>query len=320
MSKPLIDALTKGKPLATPPIWLMRQAGRYLPEYRDVRQKAGDFLSMVYDPKLASEVTLQPIRRFNMDGAVIFSDILVIPQALGQPLRFVAGEGPKLDALRTADDVKRLSLAGLRKNLEPVYEAIRQTKALLQTEKFNHTALIGFAGGPWTLACYMIEGGGDRDFINTKLWAYNNPANFADLIDLLADAIIEHLSAQVDAGAEVLQLFDSWSGILDHTMFLRWVVRPTRRIMETMRERYPHIPVIGFPRGAGRLALDYAQNTMIHAISLDQQTAPKWASSVFQNILPVQGNLDPVCLLAGGLAMQGAIEDILVHLTKGPFE
>lgn len=318
MTKKLIDALN-GKAHPSPPVWLMRQAGRYLPEYRETRAKAGGFLDLVYNPELASEATLQPIRRFGMDGAILFSDILVVPQALGQSLRFEEGEGPKLDALRDAEDLKRLSQEKFLERLAPVFETIRQSKSKLRAEGFENTAMIGFSGSPWTLACYMIEGESSRDFVKTKSWAYNDPNGFTDLMDLLCEAVIAYLSAQIEAGAEAVQLFDSWAGLLDHTMFSRWVIRPTRRIMEGLKELHPDIPVIGFPRGAGRMTLDYVQNSKVNAISLDPQTAPKWAASVFQNLMPVQGNLDPVCLLNGGLAMQGAVEDILIHLGKGPF-
>lgn len=318
MTKPLIEAL-KGKAQPTPPVWLMRQAGRYLPEYRDLRTQSPNFLDLVYNPDLASEITMQPIRRFGMDGAIVFSDILVVPHALGQSVTFEAGEGPKLDPLRNVEDLKRLTQENFQTCLAPVYETIRQVRSKLTAEGFQNTALIGFSGAPWTLACYMVDGGGSRDFVRTKSWAYSDPNGFRDLIDLLCEAVIQHLCAQVDAGAEVVQLFDSWAGVLDHTMFSRWVIHPTRRIVEGFREHHPDIPFIGFPRGAGRMALDYAQNGKISALSLDSQTAPKWAASVYQNLMPVQGNMDPVCLLNGGLAMQSAAEDILVHLAKGPF-
>ena len=318
MTKPLIEAL-KGKAQPTAPVWLMRQAGRYLPEYREIRKDCGGFLDLCYNPEKASEVTLQPIRRFGMDGAIVFSDILVVPHALGQKVEFLEGEGPKLDAIRQPDDLKRLTREKFHEHLAPVYETLRQVKSKLAHENFENTALIGFSGAPWTLACYMIEGGSSRDFMKTKLWAYSDPNSFADLMDLLCECIVDYLSAQVDAGAEAVQLFDSWAGVLDHTMFSRWVTRPTRKIVEGFRARHPDIPFIGFPRGAGRLTLDYIQGSLVSAVSLDPQTAPKWAANVYQNLMPVQGNMDPVCLLSGGLTMQSAAEDILVHLGKGPF-
>jgi len=318
MTKPLIEAL-KGKAQPTAPVWLMRQAGRYLPEYREIRKDCGGFLDLCYNPDKASEVTLQPIRRFGMDGAIVFSDILVVPHALGQKVEFLEGEGPKLDAIRQPEDMKRLTREKFHENLAPVYETLRQVKSKLAHENFENTALIGFSGAPWTLACYMIEGGSSRDFMKTKLWAYSDPNSFADLMDLLCECIVDYLSAQVDAGAEAVQLFDSWAGVLDHTMFSRWVTRPTRKIVEGFRALHPDIPFIGFPRGAGRLTLDYIQGSLVSAVSLDPQTAPKWAANVYQNLMPVQGNMDPVCLLSGGLTMQSAAEDILVHLGKGPF-
>jgi uroporphyrinogen decarboxylase len=200
-----------------------------------------------------------------------------------------------------------------------VCETVKQVRSKLMHEGLTKTALIGFSGSPWTLACYMIEGGGSRDFTQAKLWAYSDPGAFGDLIDILTQAVIDYCLAQIDAGAEAIQLFDSWAGVLDQTLFSRWVIRPTRMIVEALKEHHPDIPVIGFPRGAGRMALDYLQNTKISALSLDSQTAPKWAATVFQPIAPVQGNLDPVCLLAGGMAMEGAVEDILTHLGRGPF-
>ena len=318
ISKPLLKVL-KGMPQATPPVWLMRQAGRYLPEYREIRAKHPDFMQMIYSPETASEITLQPIRRYGMDGAIVFSDILVIPDALGQPVTFEEGIGPVLKPIRSVEDIKPLSMQNFATKLAPVYETIRQSKAALQAEGFEHTAMIGFSGAPWTLACYMTEGGSSVNFQHAKFWAYHDPNGFQDLMDLLTEAVTEYLFEQIEAGAEAIQIFESWAGILDHNLFSRFVIRPTKKIVEAVRERHPHIPVIGYPRGAGRLALDYVQNTQIHALSLDQQTAPKWAASVFQNLVPVQGNLDPVCLMTGGLALEAAVEDILVHLTKGAF-
>lgn len=316
--KPMLRAL-KGSVESSPPIWLMRQAGRYLPEYREIRKRQGSFLDLVYTPDLAAEVTLQPVRRFGMDGAILFSDILVIPHALGQDVKFVEGEGPVLKPIRNGEDLKILTREKFQSTLAPVCETLKLVRSGLEREGFDHTSMIGFSGSPWTLACYMVEGGASRDFIHVKSWAYNDPESFGDLIDILTQAVIDYCLDQINAGAEIIQLFDSWSGIMDHAMFARWVIRPTRRIVEAIHEVAPHIPIIGFPRGCGRMALDFAQNSTVTAMSLDPQTAPKWAANVFQNLLPVQGNLDPVCLLNGGMAMQNAVEDILVHLTRGPF-
>ena len=316
--KPILKAL-KGGIHDSPPIWLMRQAGRYLPEYREIRAQQRGFLDLVYTPELAAEITMQPVRRFGMDGAIVFSDILVIPHALGQPVTFVEEKGPVLDPVRSPEQLKILTPEKFQATLAPVYETLKTVRGQLDREGFDNTALIGFSGAPWTLACYMIEGGASRDFIHAKSWAYNDPNGFADLIDILTEAVIEYCLGQIEAGAEVIQLFDSWAGVLDHNLFTRWVVRPTRRIAEALKQAAPHIPVIGFPRGSGRLALDYAQNTTVNALALDQQTAPKWVASTYQSLLPVQGNLDPVCLLTGGMALQVAVEDILAHLSKGPF-
>jgi uroporphyrinogen decarboxylase len=317
-TKPLLSAL-RGKIQRVPPIWLMRQAGRYLPEYREIRQRAGGFLDLVYTPDLAAEVTLQPVRRFGMDGAILFSDILVIPHALGQKVDFIEEKGPILFPLRCSDDLKKLSRERFQEMLTPIYETLRLTRGALDREGFDQTTLIGFSGAPWTLACYMVEGGTSRDFIAVKSWAYSDPEGFGDLIDILVDAVTDYLIAQIDAGAEVIQLFESWAGIIDHTLFSRWVIQPTRRIIESLKDYAPHIPVIGFPRQCGRMALDYVQNTRITALSMDSQLSPKQAAGIFQTLIPVQGNLDPVCLLTGGLAMEAAVEDILVHLSGGPF-
>ena len=316
--KPMLRAL-KGSVENSPPIWLMRQAGRYLPEYREIRSRQGSFLDLVYSPDLAAEVTLQPIRRFGMDGAILFSDILVVPHALGQDVKFVEGEGPVLKPIRNSEDLKTLSREKFQTTLTPICETLKLVRSGLEREGFDHTSMIGFSGSPWTLACYMVEGGASRDFIHVKSWAYKDPEGFGDLIDILTQAVIDYCLDQINAGAEIIQLFDSWSGVTDHAMFARWVIRPTRRIVEGIHEVAPHIPIIGFPRGCGRMALDFAQNSTVTAMSLDPQTAPKWAANVFQNLLPVQGNLDPVCLLNGGMAMQNAVEDILVHLSRGPF-
>lgn len=316
--KKMIDALN-GKAHEAPPIWLMRQAGRYLPEYRQLRATVPGFFDLVYNPDLATEVTMQPIRRFGMDGAILFSDILVIPQALGQTVEFIEAKGPVLEPVRRGDDLRRLNREKFDAVLAPISETLKQTRAALAKEGFSNTALIGFSGSPWTLACYMVEGGANRDFIHIKRWAYEDPEGFADLIDLLVGAVTDYCLQQIAAGAEIIQLFDSWAGVIDHTLFTRWVIQPTARIVEALRKSAPDVPVIGFPRGCGRMALDYAQNAKVTAMSVDQQNAPKFIAKTLQTMLPVQGNLDPVCLLAGGVALQNAAEDILTHLNRGPF-
>lgn len=301
------------------PLWFMRQAGRYLPEYRELRANKGGFLDMAYDPKAACEVTMQPIRRYEMDAAIIFSDILVIPHALGQHLEFVKGEGPKLDPIRDGEGLKALSYSNFAKTLAPVYEALRQTRSALASEGFHDTALIGFAGSPWTVATYMVEGGGSKDFMHVKKFAFSDPDNFQRMIDMLVEATSAYLIEKVNAGAECLQLFDSWSGALDIDGFKRWVIRPTQQIVTTVKQAHPNIPIIGFPKGAGQNYLAYVNETGIDAVGLDTAVNTKWAASVLQNQMPVQGNLDPIALLAGGDAMKMAAERIISDLSGGRF-
>lgn len=311
--KPFLSALRR-EAVSPPPIWLMRQAGRYLPEYRALRARCGSFLDLCYAPEMAAEATLQPIRRFALDAAIIFSDILVIPHALGQEVAFEAGEGPKLAPLRSTADLAALSPARMIEKLEPVYAALRITAVALDTR----TALIGFAGAPWTLASYMIEGGSSRDFIAIKTWAYGDPDGFQRLIDLLSDAVIEHLAAQVAAGAEAVQLFESWASALSAAEFLRWSVAPARRIVEGLRRRGITVPVIGFPRAAGFGIAAYARDSGLDAIGLDP-SVPLADAQAVQQLAAVQGNLDPVLLLAGGKAMRMAATAILDALGRGPF-
>lgn len=301
------------------PFWFMRQAGRYLPEYRELRAKAGSFLDMAYNPDFAAEVTLQPIRRFGMDAAIIFSDILVIPHALGQHLEFVHGEGPKLDAMRSSSDFSKLNYNRFQLTLAPVYQAIKNTRSMLEKEGFTQTALIGFAGAPWTVASYMVEGGGSKDFVHVKKMAYGDPQGFARLIDLLVEATAAYLIEQVKAGAQALQIFDSWANALDSHQFKRWVIQPTREIVKLVKHECPHVPIIGFPRCAGNNYLAYVQETGVDAVSLDHQVDTKWAARTLQSQLPVQGNLDPICLLAGGDALKLAAEKILADLSGAPF-
>lgn len=313
-SKPFLRALA-GEVLPRPPFWLMRQAGRYLPEYRDVRARAGSFLDLCYTPELAVEVTLQPLRRYGMDAAILFSDILVVPHALGQALDYVEGEGPRLDPVRTAAALQRLSLASLHERLAPVYETVRRLSAVLPDE----TALIGFAGAPWTVACYMVEGGGSKDFAQVKAWAYRDPAGFGALIDLLVAATADYLCAQIDAGAEAVQLFDTWAGVLPAPAFHALVIAPTRRIVAAVRERHPGVPIIGFPRGAGVLYRDYAAETGVTALGLDTAVPAAWAAAELQPRVAVQGNLDPILLVAGGAALAEAARDLLRRLGQGPY-
>lgn len=318
MIKSLIENLN-GKVTKNVPFWFMRQAGRYLPEYRELRAKAGGFLDLVYNPDNASEVTMQPIRRFGMNGSILFSDILVIPHALGQDLKFETGEGPKLNAIRDVDGLKILNQENIQDTLNPIYETIRQVREKLKTEGFNDTALIGFAGSPWTVATYMVEGGGSKTFTEVKKWAYGAPDEFGQLIDIITEATISYLDAQVEAGVEALQLFDSWAGVLDVEQFNRWVIEPTAQIVTALREKHPTIPIIGFPREAGHLSLNYVQNTGIQAVGLDFTEAPYWARKNLQSVMPVQGNLDPVYLLNGGQAMRDAATEILETFASKPF-
>ncbi len=301
------------------PFWFMRQAGRYLPEYRELRAKAGGFLNLVYNPDDASEVTLQPIRRFGMDAAILFSDILVIPHALGQDLRFETGEGPKLNALKNVEDIQNLNVLKIDETLNPIYQTVSQTRKKLADEGFNDTALIGFAGSPWTVACYMIEGGGSKTFEKTKKWAYSDPKSFETLINTLIDATAHYLIKQIEAGAEAIQLFDSWAGVLDHYNFKRWVVNPTAKIVKIIKDKHPKIPVIGFPRDAGEKSIEYVNETGIQAIGLDFSMEPLWAKENLQTLMPVQGNLDPVALLSGGDVLKRSAIDILETFGDEPF-
>ena len=317
-TKPFLDVL-RGKPVSTTPIWFMRQAGRYLPEYRELRAQRNGFLDMAYNPDAACEITMQPIRRFHMDAAILFSDILVIPHALGQDLKFVPGEGPKLPPIKNSKDLAALSFKNFTNTLSPVIEAVGKIRETLIAENYPDVALIGFAGSPWTVACYMIEGGGSKDFWSVKSMAYKNPSMFEDLIEMLVESTAQYLINQAKAGAEALQLFDSWSGALDAQQFKRWCIEPTRKIVALVKEACPDIPVIGFPKGAGNNYLDYINTTGIDAAGLDAQTSTLWASRTIQPVMPVQGNLDPACLFAGGDAMMLAIEKIMTDLSKGPF-
>ena len=304
-----------GETLQRPPFWFMRQAGRYLPEYRETRSRAGDFLSLCYNPDLAIEVTLQPIRRFHMDASILFSDILVIPDALGQPLAYREGEGPVLEPVRNARDLAKLDKGRLHEHLSPVYETVKGLTLALPPE----VALIGFAGAPWTVASYMVEGKGSRDFAIAKDWAFRHPDGFAVLIDLLVEATADYLIAQVDAGADVLQIFDTWAGALSETQFRRWSLKPTAEIVKRVRARHPNVPIIGFPRGVGASYLDYIRETGLNAVSLDTSVPLTWARDQIQRHVAVQGNLDPLLVVAGGTQMRREATRILETLSGGPF-
>jgi uroporphyrinogen decarboxylase len=311
-AKPLLAALA-GKPVTPPPIWLMRQAGRYLPEYRELRARAGSFLDLCFSPDLAAEATLQPVRRYGLDAAILFSDILVVPHALGRRVDFVEGEGPSLDPLKPPD-IGRLEGGALRKRLTPVFEAVRSIRADLP----RACALIGFAGAPWTVATYMIEGGPSQDFAAAKRFAFADPAGFAELIDVLVGTTAEYLIGQIEAGAEAVQLFDSWAGVLAEPEFRRWAIEPVRDIVARVKHAHPRVPIIGFPRGAGMLYADYARDAGVDAVGLDT-SVPLALAQALQARLPVQGNLDPQLLVVGGAAMRSGARAIVEALGGGPF-
>lgn len=310
--KPLLRALA-GERVRPPPIWLMRQAGRYLPEYRELRATAGSFLDLCFTPDYATEITLQPIRRFGFDAAILFSDILVVPWALGQPLRFEEGRGPVLDPLTPG------ALASLRREqvverLAPVFETVGRVASALPRE----TALIGFAGAPWTVASYMIEGGGSKEFLAAKRWALGAPDRFEELIGVLEEATVAYLSAQIEAGAEALQLFDSWAGVLAGPELERWSLRPLRRIVAGVRERHPEVPIIVFPRGAGHGYARFAEMSGAQGLGLDT-AVPLDVAGELQRRIAVQGNLDPAALVVGGRALEEGVDRILGALGAGPF-
>ena len=313
-TKRLVRSL-KGEVLNPPPFWLMRQAGRYLPEYRDIRGRVSGLLDLCYTPRLAVEVTLQPLRRFGMDAAILFSDILVVPEALGQRVEFREGEGPILEAVRAGKDLDRLRLSRLDGRLAPVYEAVSELSRRIPKE----TALIGFAGAPWTVATYMVEGSGGTDFSHVRRWAYADPAGFAELVDLLVEATVAYLVGQVEHGAEVIQLFDSWAGRLDERQFRRWVIEPTAEIVRRLKDACPGTPVIGFPRGCGALYLDYALETGVDGLSLDSTVPLGWAASKLQSLCTLQGNLDNLALAIGGKPLEEEVERIMATLARGPF-
>lgn len=312
--KPLLRAL-QGQPNASPPIWLMRQAGRYLPEYRALRKKAGSFLDLCYAPEMAAEVTVQPLRRYAFDAAILFSDILVVPHALGQGLDFREGEGPVLDAIADRDGLKALKRDGFLDHLAPVFETVSRVREQLEPSQ----TLIGFCGAPWTVATYMIAGRGTTDQAPARLWAYSDPEGFAELIDLLVEVSVEYLSAQVDAGAEVIQIFDSWAGALSDDAFKRWSIAPITAMVRGLKARHPDVPVIGFPRGAGPGYVAFADQTGVDAVACDTMLPLEWIKSNLQPKVAVQGNLDPLLLVAGGEAMEERVRRLLAELATGPY-
>ncbi len=310
-TKPLLATL-RGEHKPRPPVWLMRQAGRYLPEYRALRAEKGGFLALATDPEAAAEVTLQPIRRFGFDGAILFSDILMVPWAMGQDLTFGVGEGPRLSPALVEQDLDALKPHPER--LEPVYETVHRVKAALPPE----TTFLGFAGSPWTVATYMVAGQGSKDQAETRRLAYRDPAAFGALIEAIAAATVEYLSAQIEAGVEAVQLFDSWAGTLSPDQFEAWVIAPTARIVSALHERHPDTPVIGFPKGAGGRLSAYARETGVDAVGLDETVDPVWADTMLPPGLPVQGNLDPLALVTGGETLDRAVDRILAAFPERP--
>jgi uroporphyrinogen decarboxylase len=298
----------KGHALMPPPIWLMRQAGRYLAEYREMRAKAGGFLDLCYTPALAAEVTLQPIRRFGFDAAILFSDILVVPDALGQTVEFRDGEGPRLAPVRSVDELRRLDRSATASKFGRIFEAVARIRQDLPAE----TALIGFCGAPWTVATYMVGGAGSSDQAEARTWAYRDRSGFAALMDLLVEVSTEYLSGQIEAGADVVQIFDSWAGSLPDDEFERWVIAPTGRIVRLLEARHPEVPVIGFPRGAGRSAERYVVATGVGGLGCDTTMPLAAMRQLAEGSRAVmQGNLDPLLLAAGGPAMEARVREIL---------
>ncbi|MBL0318759.1 MAG: uroporphyrinogen decarboxylase [Alphaproteobacteria bacterium] len=288
-SKAMLQTLSGKKPHRTP-VWFMRQAGRYLPEYREIRSTIDSFLSLCYTPKLACEVTLQPLRRFDLDAAILFSDILVVLDALDIQVKFEKTGGPVVEKV-TAETLPIFSENRFHQTLSPVYETIDLIKQKLP----KHVAFIGFSGAPWTLACYAINGSGNHHFTETRVFAYRYPQVFATLIETLTDAIIVYLEKQIESGVEIIQLFDSWSGILPETEFEQWVIKPTAKIVHALAQKYPHIPVIGFPRGAGYHYERYVEQCQVKAVGIDT-CVPLHAMKQLQSKTVVQGNLDPLVL------------------------
>ncbi|WP_020590426.1 uroporphyrinogen decarboxylase [Kiloniella laminariae] len=313
-NKLMIRAL-KGEKTERTPVWLMRQAGRFLPEYRKTRASADGFLDLCYSPDLAVEVTLQPIRRFGFDASIVFSDILVIPHALGQKVWFEEGVGPKLQPLQSIADLEKLTLDNLHSHLSPVYETLGRLREDLPKE----TTLIGFAGAPWTVVSYMIEGGSSKDYAKAKTWAYSNPLEFDRIIDLVVEATTLYLIKQIESGAETVQIFDSWAGVWPEFALKRWCLEPCKKIISGIKAVYPDVPVILFPRGVGDSYPLFARESGADALGLDTTLSPLWARDNIQSHVTVQGNLDPLLLVAGGSMLDQSIDSILSAFTDGPF-
>jgi uroporphyrinogen decarboxylase len=314
VNKPLL-AVLEGERQPVPPVWLMRQAGRYLPEYRAVREKAGGFLDLCFNPERAAQVTLQPVQRFGFDAAILFSDILVIPMAMGRKLWFVEGEGPRLEPLNDAADLMALRGQADEKVLAPIYETVRRVRPKLLRDK----TFIGFCGAPWTVATYMVAGKGTPDQAPAKELAAREPQAFQHLIDCLVEASVDYLAAQIDAGVDVVQIFDTWAGSLPMAEFERWCVEPTKGLVAALRTKKPGAKVIGFPRGAGDKIPRYVEETKVDAVSLESGIGRDFARDQIQSRVPVQGNLDPQVLRGGGAALDREVDAVLQAFSTGPF-
>ena len=314
MKKKLLRVLNQ-EIVSPPPFWFMRQAGRYLPEYREIRKTINNFLDLCYSVNEAVEISMQPIKRLNTDAAIMFSDILVIPDALGQKVSFYEGVGPVLEPIRSVDKLSSLNTSKLDRKLSPIFKIIRQLSSMIS----NETTLIGFAGSPWTVAVYMVEGKTSKECSNARLWAYENPEEFDQLIQLIIDATIKYLHKQIQSGVEVIQLFDSWAGVLADDQFQKWIIEPNKKIVENLKSFYPTIPIIGFPRNCGVLYRDFAEQTGVNGISIDHSVPIEWAATQLQPFTAIQGNLDNHLLIAGGKMLDLRVENILRTFSDGPF-
>ena len=315
MEKKLLINSLNGAVTKRPPFWFMRQAGRYLPEYRELRSRTGGFIDLCLNRAASTEVTLQPIKRFDPDAAILFSDILIVPYGLGMDVRFEEGTGPILDAVCNREGVDKLSLNKSWSRIESTYETVASVKTQLDPDK----TLIGFSGSPWTVATYMVEGKSSKDYAIVKGWAYRDRDGFGKLINLLVDATIKHLSLQIEAGADVIKIFDTWAGVLSPEEFQRWVIEPSSKICDELRIRYPKVKIIGFPKGIGAAYIDYVQRVGIDGVAIDTNVSPVWAAQLLQNQVAVQGNLDPIVLIEGGDRMIEQARNIRESLQDGPF-
>jgi uroporphyrinogen decarboxylase len=307
----LLDSL-RGHNTTRRPIWLMRQAGRYLPEYRALRAEKGGFLALVYDSEAAAEITIQPLKRFGFDGAILFSDILIVPYAMGQDLQFLAGEGPHMSP-RLVDHALS-SLQAVPERLAPIYDTVRKVVAQISPE----TTMLGFAGSPWTIATYMVNGEGSRDQHETRAYAYRDPLAFQAIIDAIVEVTVGYLDGQIKAGAEAIQLFDSWAGSLAPREFEKWVIAPNAAIVRAVKALHPTVPIIGFPKGAGEKLAAYARETGVDAMGIDETIDPIWAARELPASMPVQGNLDPLLLLAGGAELEARALGVLEAFADRP--